>query len=135
MPPLLELKHISKTFPGVKALDDVQFDIKAGEVHALLGENGAGKSTLIKIASGVYQPDAGEILVAERTDPGWIMLFASAAGLLVERGSLLSHSAIVSREMGIPSIVAIAGITRQLRDGDEVEMNGSTGVVKKINHD
>jgi pyruvate,water dikinase len=77
----------------------------------------------------------GEILVAERTDPGWIMLFASAAGLLVERGSLLSHSAIVSREMGIPSIVAIAGITRQLRDGDEVEMNGSTGVVKKLNHD
>ncbi len=77
----------------------------------------------------------GEILVAERTDPGWIMLFASAAGLLVERGSLLSHSAIVSREMGIPSIVAIAGVTRQLADGDEVEMNGSTGVVKKINHD
>ena len=77
----------------------------------------------------------GEILVAERTDPGWIMLFASAAGLLVERGSLLSHSAIVSREMGIPSIVAIAGITRQLKDGDEVEMNGSTGVVKKHNHD
>jgi rifampicin phosphotransferase len=77
----------------------------------------------------------GEILVAERTDPGWIMLFASAAGLLVERGSLLSHSAIVSREMGIPSIVAIAGLMRQLKDGDEVELNGSTGVVKKINHD
>jgi pyruvate,water dikinase len=77
----------------------------------------------------------GEILVAERTDPGWIMLFASAAGLLVERGSLLSHSAIVSREMGIPSIVAIAGITRQLKDGEWVEMNGSTGVVKQIEHD
>jgi ABC-type sugar transport system ATPase subunit len=65
MPPLLALKHISKTFPGVKALDDVQFDIQAAEVHALLGENGAGKSTLIKIASGVYQPDTGEIIVAE----------------------------------------------------------------------
>jgi len=77
----------------------------------------------------------GEILVAERTDPGWIMLFASAAGLLVERGSLLSHAAIVSREMGIPSIVAIAGITQQLKDGEWVEMNGSTGVVKKIQHD
>ena len=48
---------------------------------------------------------------------------------------LRSHSAIVSREMGIPSIVAIAGVMRQLKDGDEVEMNGSTGVVKKINHD
>jgi pyruvate,water dikinase len=77
----------------------------------------------------------GEILVAERTDPGWIMLFASAAGLLVERGSLLSHSAIVSREMGIPAIVSITGLTRYLKDGDWVELNGSTGQVKRIQHD
>lgn len=77
----------------------------------------------------------GEILVAERTDPGWIMLFASAAGLLVERGSLLSHSAIVSREMGIPSIVSIPGITKSLQTGDQVEMNGSTGSVKRVAHD
>jgi len=77
----------------------------------------------------------GEILVAERTDPGWILLFASAAGLLVERGSLLSHSAIVSREMGLPSIVSISGITKNLADGDEIEMNGSTGTVKRIRHD
>jgi rifampicin phosphotransferase len=76
--------------------------------------------------------ERGEILVAERTDPGWIMLFPSAAGLLVERGSLLSHSAIVSREMGIPSIVSIPGVMRWLNDGDEVEMDGSTGVVRKI---
>ena len=78
---------------------------------------------------------AGEILVAERTDPGWIMLFASAAGLLVERGSLLSHSAIVSREMGIPAIVSIPRITRELADGKWVEMNGSTGTIKLIQHD
>ena len=77
----------------------------------------------------------GEILVAERTDPGWIMLFASAAGVLVERGSLLSHSAIVSREMGIPSIVSIPAITRQLHDGEWVEMNGGAGIVKRIPHD
>lgn len=76
--------------------------------------------------------ERGEILVAERTDPGWIMLFPSAAGLLVERGSLLSHSAIVSREMGIPSIVSIPGVMKWLNDGDEVEMDGSTGVVRKI---
>jgi ABC-type sugar transport system ATPase subunit len=56
---VLSLEHISKAFPGVKALDDVRFDVRAGEVHALLGENGAGKSTLIKIVSGLYQPDAG----------------------------------------------------------------------------
>jgi len=76
----------------------------------------------------------GEILVAERTDPGWIVLFASAAGLLVERGSLLSHSAIVSREMGIPSIVSLPGLTRRLHDGDEVELNGATGWVRRLKH-
>jgi rhamnose transport system ATP-binding protein len=59
--PLLELSHISKAFPGVKALNDVQFEMLRGEVHALLGENGAGKSTMIKIISGVYRPDSGEI--------------------------------------------------------------------------
>ncbi len=74
----------------------------------------------------------GDILVAERTDPGWIMLFPSAAGLLVERGSLLSHSAIVAREMGIPAIVSIAGVTRWLKDGDWVELDGGSGVVRKI---
>jgi pyruvate,water dikinase len=75
----------------------------------------------------------GDILVAERTDPGWIMLFPSAAGLLVERGSLLSHSAIVAREMGIPAIVSLAGVTRWLKDGDQVELNGGTGVVVRRN--
>jgi ribose transport system ATP-binding protein len=63
MAPILELRDITKTFPGVRALDGVHFDVRVGEVHALLGENGAGKSTLIKIVSGVYQPDEGELLV------------------------------------------------------------------------
>ena len=57
--PALTLRNVSKFFPGVCALDDVSFDVRPGEVHALLGENGAGKSTLIKIISGVYPPDAG----------------------------------------------------------------------------
>jgi rifampicin phosphotransferase len=76
--------------------------------------------------------EPGEILVAERTDPGWIMLFPAVSGLLVERGSLLSHSAIVSREMGIPAIVSLAGVTTWLKTGDLVEFDGSTGVVKKL---
>src|SRR6476660_2631996 len=59
----LTLRNISKTFPGVRALDDVSFDVSPGEVHALLGENGAGKSTLIKIVSGVYPPSSGEMQV------------------------------------------------------------------------
>jgi rhamnose transport system ATP-binding protein len=64
--PLLEVRDIEKTFPGVRALSGVSFEVRAGEVHALLGENGAGKSTLIKIISGVYEPDRGSILIGGR---------------------------------------------------------------------
>ena len=60
---ILELRNISKSFPGVKALDNVSFAVKPGKVHALMGENGAGKSTLMKCAFGIYQPDEGEILI------------------------------------------------------------------------
>lgn len=81
-------------------------------------------------AQAILQP--GDILVAERTDPGWILLFPAAAGLLVEHGSLLSHSAIVARELGLPAIVSLKGVTCWLKDGDEVEFDGSTGVVVKV---
>ena len=63
---MLELKNISKSFPGVKALDNVSAVFKPGEIHALVGENGAGKSTLMKIIAGIYQPDAGEVIYEGR---------------------------------------------------------------------
>ncbi len=72
------------------------------------------------------------VLVAEHTDPGWIMIFPSALGVLVERGSLLSHAAIVARELGIPAVVSLPGLTRWLKDGDWVELDGSTGTVRRI---
>ena len=62
----LEMKHITKSFPGVMALDDVTFSVDEGEVHALVGENGAGKSTLMKIINGVYSADKGEIFISGR---------------------------------------------------------------------
>lgn len=60
----LRLKGIVKTFPGVRALDGVDFEVMPGEVHTLLGENGAGKSTLMKVLAGMYQPDERQIIIA-----------------------------------------------------------------------
>lgn len=60
---LLEMNHITKVFPGTKALDNVSFNLKAGEIHAIIGENGAGKSTFIQVLTGVFQPDGGEIIL------------------------------------------------------------------------
>ena len=75
---------------------------------------------------------AGHILVAERTDPGWGPLFPLATGLLVERGSLLSHSAIVAREMGIPAVVAVPRLLDRLVDGEMVEFDGRTGIIRRL---
>src|SRR5438132_14106804 len=62
-PLALEMRNITKTYPGVRALEDVSFEVRAGEIHALVGENGAGKSTLMKILAGAQPKDSGEILL------------------------------------------------------------------------
>lgn len=110
--------------PGASTTGDMQGTgccpgIVAGPVRVIRDPRGAHLS-------------CGEILVAERTDPGWIMLFPAAAAILVERGSLLSHSAIVAREMGIPAIVSVPGLTSSLTDGQWVRIDGSTGVISRI---
>lgn len=79
--PLLVLRRIAKNYGGVRALRGVDFDLNAGEVHALLGENGAGKSTLIKVATGAHLPDAGEIIVAGETLPGLTPKLAQQLGI------------------------------------------------------
>src|SRR5690349_13128636 len=63
MSSVLRMKGITKSFPGVKALDDVDFEVRGGEIHALLGANGAGKSTLMKVLSGAYAADKGTIQI------------------------------------------------------------------------
>jgi len=72
----------------------------------------------------------GQILVAERTDPGWVPLYPAASGLLIERGSILSHSAIVARELGLPTIVGIKNLTKRVKDGQLVEMDARQGIVR-----
>ncbi|MFD4575740.1 sugar ABC transporter ATP-binding protein [Streptomyces sp. NPDC058417] len=78
---VLAVRGLSKTFPGVRALDDVDLTLHAGEVHALIGENGAGKSTLIKLLTGVYRPDAGDITFQGRQVAFGTPLEAQKAGI------------------------------------------------------
>ena len=85
----------------------------------------------------LYKPDLdtmlkGQILVAPQTDPGWVVLFPSISGLIVEKGSMLSHSAIVAREMGIPAIVGVKNATRILKTGDRIRLNGADGSIEII---
>jgi rifampicin phosphotransferase len=74
----------------------------------------------------------GDILVTSSTDPGWVTLFPSASAIIVERGSVLSHSAIVSREMGKPCIVGVTGLLKTLQTGDIIKIDGSSGEIKII---
>ncbi len=89
-----------------------------------------GRVRVVRDPRGV-ELEPGTVLVAERTDPGWILLFPAASALIVERGSLLSHSAIVSRELGLPCVVGVQGATSWLQDGDLVMMDGQSGKVIK----
>ncbi|WP_156431522.1 PEP/pyruvate-binding domain-containing protein [Mycobacterium sp. GA-1199] len=83
------------------------------------------------------RPDecAGRILVALETDPGWLPLMLNAAGLVAERGSMLSHTAITGRMLGVPTIVAVSGATTTIADGDEIEIDGRSGIVRIFHRD
>ena len=86
-------------------------------------------------AAVVLRPDeslelGGEILVTRQTDPAWVMLFPLISGLVVERGSMLSHSAIVAREMGIPAVVGVKGAVDRIKSGDRLRLDGRHGTVE-----
>lgn len=76
--------------------------------------------------------ERGDILVARHTDPGWIAVFSNASAIVVERGSLLSHSAIVARELGIPCVVGLKGAMGWIIDGEMIEIDGASGQVRKV---
>ena len=120
--------NFGNNFFDTSVEEDLNFDLKGtgccpGIVRA--------KVRLVKHPSEIASMD-GDILVTSSTDPGWVTLFPTASAIIVERGSLLSHSAIVSREMGIPCIVGVTGLLKTLKTGDLIEMDGSTGIIKII---
>src|SRR5467141_2446196 len=94
---LLEVRNVSKAFPGVVALDDVSLWLKRGTVHALIGENGAGKSTLMKIIAGIYTPDAGEL-----------RLHGSPVHLSSPRQALHNGIAMIHQELNLMPFMSVA---------------------------
>ncbi len=110
-------------------------DVIENSKSDLLKGLGCCPGILEKEVRVVLKPDNdlklnGEIMVAKQTDPGWIVLFPSISGLIVEKGSMLSHSAIVAREMGIPAVVGVKNATAILQSGDRVILNGAAGTIK-----
>jgi phosphohistidine swiveling domain-containing protein len=75
---------------------------------------------------------AGDILVTRQTDPGWAPAFVAIRGLVLERGGMLSHGAILAREYGIPTVVGVAGATARIPDGATVQLDGDQGVVALV---
>ena len=73
-----------------------------------------------------------KILVTKMTDPGWVFLLTTAKGVIAEKGSLLSHTAIISRELKIPAVVGVTDATRLLKNGDIVKMDGHSGVIERV---
>jgi ribose transport system ATP-binding protein len=99
--PSLQVENATKNFPGVKALDSVSLDLQPGEIHALLGENGAGKSTLIKIITGVYRPDKGDLQIAGEpvnfTSPQQAL--SAGIGTVHQERNLIPHYSIAENIM------------------------------------
>lgn len=116
---------------------DGQLDLEPQPHHGALQGIGCYPGVVEGEIKLIFSPDDelgldGQILCTIRTDPGWAPLFPSAGGILVERGSTLSHSAVVARELGIPAVVGIPGLTKILRMGDRVRMDGAAGTVERI---
>ncbi len=107
----------------------------ADEDGLLRGVAGGGEPVegIVKYVKEPMDTDLnGYILMAKRTDPGWTVLFPMAKAVIIERGSILSHSAVIAREMGLTLVVGVRGLTDKIKDGDRVRVDGINGTIKKL---
>ena len=119
-PVVLEMQHITKRFPGIVANDDVSFDLREGEVHALLGENGAGKSTLMNILYGLYHPDEGEIRIKGKSVQLGSPRAAIDAGVgMVHQHFMLIPVMTVAENIVLASEPVHAGVLLDLRAAEQ----------------
>src|SRR5512137_2722413 len=132
--PTIEVQHISKRFPGVVALDDVSLKFLPGEIHAVVGENGAGKSTLMKIMSGAYIPDSGEMFLGgekvsfshpQQAQLKGISIIYQEFNLLPER--TVAHNIFLGREFSSAGTLDVRKMNKQ-----SIEVLKELGVEKLI---
>ena len=120
MPHLVELKGITRSFGGVRALKAVDFDVVAGEVHALLGENGAGKSTLMRVLAGEIARDAGEILIGGEAQKSYDPRIAASRGIaVIHQETALAPDLSVAENIfmrELPAVIAWPSLNRRARD-------------------
>ena len=122
---LVQMNNISKAYPGVRALDSVNFGLRPGEVHCLLGENGAGKSTLMKILSGAEQADQGEILLSGKTYTGYDPVTAHKLGIAAiyqETDLVLQMSVAHNIFLGHEQVHRWGGLNRRKLKQDSLEL-------------
>jgi pyruvate,water dikinase len=96
------------------------------------GGRARGRATILGSATEAERLSQGDVLVTRQTDPGWGPVFFLISGLVIERGGMLSHGAIIAREFGIPCVVGVKGAMARIRGGATLEVNGDAGVVHVV---
>jgi pyruvate,water dikinase len=134
------IRTVGSPYLSVRYVDDEEDGDASPEDRRLLRGLGCCAGVVEARVRVVIDPRTvtsldGDILCTVRTDPGWTPLFPTAAALVIERGSTLSHSAVVARELGIPTVVGVPHVTRILTDGERVRVDGTTGEILRLDHE
>ncbi|MBR6837638.1 MAG: phosphoenolpyruvate synthase, partial [Oscillospiraceae bacterium] len=117
-----------------KIFSRVKSSSAASDTDVLYGtpsSAGISKAEAVIVKDACDPPDTrGKIIVAKMTDPGWVFLLSHSAGIISEKGSLLSHTAIISRELKIPAVVGVKDASEIIKDGDIIELDGNSGTIR-----